>query len=148
MLRAMTTSLRVAVACGLLMTTAPALAESLASSASSAASESVGSVSTSIGESSDSSTGGKVAAGEYRVVATAPAGAERQRLRLQAVDDAKRTFELLLPTRAAVLKVGDALHVLDRPYGLAFAHEPAGAPFFVALAEAWRDELGLRPVQL
>ena len=148
MLRAMKTCLRLAAACGLLLAAVPGFADSLASSASSAASESVGSLSASIGQSSDSSTGNKVAAGEYRVVATAVADGERQRLRLQGVDDATRAFELLLPVQAAVLQVGDALHVLDRPYGLAFAHERAAAPFFVALADDWRDELGLRPVQL
>jgi len=127
----------------------PVTAESLASSASSAGSASVGSLSDSVGGSSNSSAGnGRVAAGAYRVVATAPAGDGRQRLQMLAVADAAVSFELLLPTAAAALAVGDLVDVQARPYGLAFARTAAGEPFFVALADDWRSELDLRPVAL
>jgi hypothetical protein len=151
MLRAMKT-LPVLVASllvlGLGLSAGPAGAESIASSASSAGSESVGSLSNSVGASSDSSTGGRVAAGAYRVVATAPAPDGRQRLTLQAEQDMRRSFELLLPLQAARLQVGDLVDVQDRPYGLAFARVVAGEPFFIALDDAWQGELGLRPVRL
>jgi hypothetical protein len=121
-------------------------AESIVSSASSAGSESVGSLSDSIGHSSDSATGGRADAGTYRVVALADAPDGRQRVRLAAVDDAARSFDLLLPRRAATLAPGESVEVEDRPYGLAFKHVRAPEPFFVALADDWRDDLSLRPV--
>lgn len=139
-----------ALAAGLCLWSAlPAVAESFASSASSAGSASVGSLSDSIGGSSDSSAGnGRVAAGGYRVVAAAMAADGRQRLQMQGVADGGAAFELLLPTAAAVLAVGDLVDVQARPYGLAFARATAAEPFFVALADDWRSELDLRPVAL
>lgn len=138
----------VVAAIGLCLSAGPVAAESIASSASSAGSESVGSLSNSVGASSDSSTGGKVAAGAYQVVASAPAADGRQRLTLQAVQDARRSFELLLPVQAAVVQAGDVIDVQERPYGLAFARAQAAEPFFIALADGWQGELGLRPVRL
>jgi hypothetical protein len=151
MLRAMKTAPTFAAlvaVIGLFLAAVPACAESIASSASSAGSESVGSLSDSVGASSDSSTGNRVAAGAYRVVAAAPAIDGRQRLTLQAVQDARRTFELRLPVQADLLQTGDLVEVQERPYGLAFARAQATEPFFIALADAWRGELGLRPVPL
>lgn len=131
----------------------PAHAESFASSASSAGSASVGSLSDSVSGSSDASSGKKTAqAGEYRVVAVATTG-DRQRVQLQGVADTQQAFTLELPLAAAVLAVGERIAVLDRPYGLAFARvaapaAPAGAPFFVALADGWRGEFDLTRVAL
>jgi hypothetical protein len=125
------------------------LADSLASSASSAGSASVGSLSDSITGSSDaSSRGGRVAAGEYRIVAIAALAGDRQRLQLQAVADAHRSFTLELPAAAATLVVGEHIEVQDRAYGLAFARAATREPFFVALADSWRGDLDLRRVTL
>ncbi len=144
----------VLVSTGLALCSAlPAAADSLASSASSAGSASIGSLSDSIGGSSDaSSKGGKVAAGEYRIVAIAALPGDRQRLQLQAVADARQAFTLDLPLATATLAVGEHIAVLDRAYGLAFARPAAAGtapqPFFVALADPWRGDLDLRRVAL
>ena len=151
MLRVMKTLPSRLLLAGLLALTAaaPALADSLASSASSAGSASFGSLSDSVNGSSDaSSRGGKVAAGEYRIVAIAALPGERQRLQLQAVADAQRAFTLDLPVAAAVLAVGEHIEVQDRAYGLAFARAATREPFFVALADTWRGDLDLRRVTL
>jgi hypothetical protein len=136
-----------------LCATLPAAAESFASSASSAGSVSVGSLSDSLTGSSDaSSRGGKVAAGEYRIVAIAALPGDRQRLQLQAVADARQAFTLDLPLAAATLTVGEPIAVLDRAYGLAFARAAAPGsapqPFFVALNDTWRGDLDLRRVEI
>ena len=155
MLRAMKFTLAPCLAAGLLAlcATLPAAAESFASSASSAGSASVGSLSDSVTGSSDaSSRGGKVAAGEYRIVAIAALPGDRQRLQLQAVADARQAFTLDLPLATATLAVGEHIAVLDRAYGLAFvrAAAPGSAPqpFFVALADTWRGDLDLRRVEI
>ena len=158
MLRAMKFTFAPCLSAGLLAlcVTLPAAAESFASSASSAGSASVGSLSDSITGSSDSSSkGGKVAAGEYRIVAIAALPGDRQRLQLQAVADARQAFTLDLPLATATLAVGEHIAVLDRAYGLAFARAvapgAAGAapqPFFVALADTWRGDLDLRRVEI
>lgn len=128
----------------------PAAAESFASSASSAGSASSGSVSDSIQGSSESSTrGGKVAAGEYRIVAIVPAAGERQRVELQSVQDGARRFALLLPVAAAPLVPGEVVAVHERPYGYAFARGPARETlFFVALADGWVQDQDLKAVTL
>ena len=162
MLRAMKFTFAPCLSAGLLAlcVTLPAAAESFASSASSAGSASVGSLSDSITGSSDaSSKGGKVAAGEYRIVAIAALPGDRQRLQLQAVADARQAFTLDLPLATATLAVGEHIAVLDRAYGLAFARAVARAvapgaavaapqPFFVALADTWRGDLDLRRVEI
>lgn len=151
MLRVMNTLPYRLLLAGLLALTAaaPSQADSMASSASSAGSASVGSLSDSVNGSSDaSSRGGKVAAGEYRIVAIAALPGERQRLQLQAVADAQRAFTLELPVAAAVLAVGERIEVQDRAYGLAFARADTREPFFVALADTWRGDLDLRRVTL
>lgn len=128
----------------------PAAAESFASSASSLGSASSASVSDSIEGSSESSTrGGKVAAGEYRIVAIAPAAGERQRVALQSVQDGTRRFALLLPVAAAALVPGELVAVHERPYGYAFARGPARETlFFVALADGWVQDHDLKAVTL
>lgn len=126
----------------------PAAAESFASSASSAGSASSASVSDSIDGSSDSSRGGKVAAGDYRIVAIAPAADARQRVELQSVQDAGRRFALVLPVAAAPLVVGELIAVQDRPFGYAFARGAARETFFVALADGWQHDLDLKAVTL
>jgi hypothetical protein len=128
--------------------TAAAAAESSASSASSAGSASSASVSDSIQGSSNSSTGGgKVAAGEYRVVAITAADAARQRVEL--VSEGGARFALLLPNAAAELRVGETVAVLERPYGYAFARGAAGGDtFFVALADGWVQDQSLKAITL
>lgn len=131
----------------------PSAAESFASSASSAGSASVGSLSDSIGGSSNASSGKKTAAaGEYRVLAVAPLAGGQQAIELQAVADADHRFTLTLPVAAVTLALGERVAVLERPYGLAFAHvrdvATAAEPFFVALADGWRHDLDLRRVTL
>lgn len=134
---------------------APCAADSVASSASSAGSASVGSLSDSITGSSDaSSRGGKVAGGQYLIVAIAALPGERQRLQLQAVapdrpgTQAGPAFALELPVAAAALAVGERIEVMDRPYGLAFARADSREAFFVALADTWRGDLDLKRVTL
>ena len=134
----------------------PALAESIASSASSAGSASVGSLSDSVTRSSKSSSGEtQVAAGDYRVIEVAER-ADRPgalQLKLQAVarpDDAGALW-LTLPRQALAartLAAGDLVHARQRPYGLEFAHAPAGEPFFLVLADDWHRELAPRRVTL
>ena len=132
--------------------TAPARADSLASSASSAASESVGSSSTSIQKSSNgSSNDRRVAQGDYRVVELAQA-TDRPgllQLKLKGLDDAQGEFVLLLPQQTAAqagVEAGQVVGVTERPYGLEFTL--AGAAFFLVLDDAWHRELQTRVVQL
>lgn len=134
----------------------PAQAESIASSASSAGSASVGSLSDSVTGSSKSSSGEtRVAAGDYRVIEVA----ERSdrpgtlQLKLQAVahPDDTGTLWLTLPRQALAqraLAAGDLVSARQRPYGLEFAHAPAGEPFFLVLADDWHRELAPRRVTL
>ena len=132
--------------------TAPARADSLASSASSAASESVGSSSTSIQKSSNgSSNDRRVAQGDYRVVELAQA-TDRPgllQLKLKSLDPTQGEFVLLLPQPTAAqagVEAGQVVSVRERPYGLEFAS--AGAAFFLVLDDAWQRELQTRVVQL
>jgi hypothetical protein len=131
-------------------------AESTSSAASSASSASVGSLSNSVqGSSNASSPAAKPTAGLYRIEAIAaldePGHAEsapaRMRLTLAHADG--RAFDLLLP-RATVelqrLARGEMLRVSAPPYGLAFAHADAPAPFFLALSDDWLREIDSRPV--
>ncbi len=134
----------------------PALAESIASSASSAGSASVGSLSDSITGSSRSSSGEtKVAAGDYRVIDVAERadrpGMLQLRLQATARDDEAGALWLTLPRQALAargLAAGDLVHARQRPYGLEFAHAPAGEAFFLVLADDWHRELAPRPVTL
>jgi len=119
------------------------------SSALDSGSRSVGSVSDSIQGSSNSSTGQRVAAGEYRVVEIAAddrPGLERLRLEGEG-----GRFTLLLPAAVrerAALRSGDRIAVSTPAYGLAFARAGAGEPFFLALDEGWRHEFQRRAVTL
>ena len=139
------------------LSAAPAAhAESFASSASSASSASIGSLSTSIGKSSDaSSKGGQVAAGEYRVVAVAALDGQpgMLRVRLRALDEKTswREFDLHLPEQAVPaggLGAGQAVTVGARDYGFAFARTGAAEAFFLVLEDGWFRELRNRPVAL
>lgn len=133
---------------------APAAAESFASSASSASSASVGSLSDSISGSSNSSRGGDkaVTAGDYRIVDVA-ALADRPgkvRLRLQGDEaglaDAGFTLELPQATfEREGLSAGQRLHVSERAYGLAFARaESPREAFFLVLEDPWVRDLHTR----
>ncbi|MGM9516142.1 hypothetical protein ACS5PK_17970 [Roseateles sp. DB2] len=120
------------------------------SSASGSASQSLGSVSDSIQGSSNSSTGRRVAAGEYRVVEIAAQEDRPDLERLQLEGEGGR-FTLLLPAAVrerAMLSRGDLIAVSRPAYGLAFARVGADQPFFLALDEGWRHEFQRRAVML
>lgn len=120
------------------------------SSTSGSASQSLGSVSDSIQGSSNSSTGRRVAAGEYRVVDVAAAQDRPGLERLQLEGEGGR-FTLLLPAAVRereALRSGDRIAVSTPAYGLAFTRAGAGQPFFLALDEAWRHEFQRRAVTL
>jgi hypothetical protein len=148
----------IALATALLLAPASGWAASSASSASSeASSASVGSVSTSFETSSNSSTGGgKVAAGEYRViqVAAAPTGG-MQRVTLRAQGDvptgAMREFVLVLPAvtaEKAGLAAGSAVTAREQAYGMQFAAGEPRQAFFLVLHDENLRELQMRPVTL
>ena len=151
----------VAAAIGLALSSAlPAAAESFASSASSASiTASVGSVSTSFGKSSDSSTKTTAAAdGDYQIVAIA-AAPERPgtlRLTLQALADgaADSEFFLYLPqavAERAQLAEGGTVTARSRPYGTEFTQRSGtqvNTAFFLVLADETHRELQARAVQL
>jgi hypothetical protein len=130
-------------------------AESFASSASSAGSASVGSLSDSVKGSSNSSTGGnKTAEGAYRVDAVALVDGQPDQLRLTLKPLAPQaghadTVQVDLPRRALgdqALAAGDRVQVTQRTWGLEFARAENREPFFLALADAWRDGMAARPV--
>jgi hypothetical protein len=133
-------------------------AESLVSSASSAGSASVGSLSQSVTNSSNSSSGEKkVADGPYKVIEVAAAPGRPELLRVQMRRElqegaaAASTLWLELPPQALAarpLRAGDVVNVLNRPYGLRFAHAATREAFFLALADDWRGELDIRAVTL
>lgn len=129
----------------------PARADSSSvSSTSASASQSLGSVSDSIQGSSNSSTGHRVAAGEYRIVEIAALGDRPGLERLQLEGEGGR-FALLLPAAVRereALRSGDRIAVSTPAYGLAFARAGAREPFFLALDEAWRHEFQRRAVSL
>lgn len=128
-------------------------ADSFTSSASSASSESIGSVSTSFGKSSDSSSGEKkVADGNYRVIQTAaaPERPGQLQLTLRAVAGADE-FVLFVPQQTAArngIDTGATISVKQRPYGVEFGRADTGRAFFLALADDWFNELASNPVQL
>jgi hypothetical protein len=136
----------------------PAWAASSASSASSeASSASVGSVSTSFESSSNSSTGGgKVAAGEYRVIQVAggpAAGMQRVTLRAEGElpTGAMREFVLVLPTvtaEKAQLAAGRAITAREQSYGMQFAAGEPRQAFFLVLHDDRLRELRMQPVSL
>lgn len=120
------------------------------SSTSASASQSLGSVSDSIQGSSNSSTGRRVAAGEYRVVEIAALEDRPGLERIQMEGEGGR-FTLLLPAAVrerAALRSGDRIAVSTPAYGLAFARAGAEEPFFLALDEGWRHEFQRRAVTL
>jgi hypothetical protein len=131
-----------------------AQAESSAISASSTTSLAAGSLSDSVKGSSTSSSGNttKTAAqGTYRVVQVQPTPGREGlvRLQLRPVDapQAAGEFTLDLPHTVAGeqgLAAADLLQVREQPYGLAFARAGQAQPFFLALADEWRDALAPR----
>lgn len=130
-------------------------ASTAASSASSAGSASSGSVSDSIGASSNSSGGDdRVAAGQYRVIdiAQAPARNDTTRMTLRAVaGGAAREFYLDVPNRALAARrvaAGEMVQVREREYGYEFAHADTNKAFFLALQDDWYRELGSRKVAI
>ena len=130
-------------------------ASTAASSASSAGSASSGSVSDSIGASSNSSGGDdRVAAGQYRVIdiAQAPAKADTTRMTLRmAAGAATREFTLDVPNRALAerrVNAGDMVQVNERVYGYEFAHADTSKAFFLALQDTWYRELGSQKVAI
>jgi hypothetical protein len=143
-----------------LATSAPSLADVLASSASSAGSASVGSLSNSLtGSSNSSSPKAAVAEGDYRVVEVAEV-AERPgilRLQLQATlpHSGAGPIWLTLPQQALAqraLAAGDIVSARHRPYGVEFAHAAKAATereaFFLVLADDWLGELAPRALEL
>jgi hypothetical protein len=142
----------------LLATLAPtAHAESFASSASSASSASVGSLSDSVGGSSDSSkrTAAQVQDGDYRIVEVGdvPERAQVLRLKLQATtrEGEGSAFWLDLPRETyarEALAPGDVVSAKARPYGLEFARADTRTAFFLVLADDWMRELDPHAVKL
>lgn len=148
-------AVRLCLAAALLgaVVTAPARAESFASSASSAGSASLGSSSDSVqGSSNSSSRPAQVAQGEYRIVQIAEAGdpAGRLRVSLQAMDGrSAQDFALLLPPAAAQagqLAVGGVVSATDRPYGTELRSAATQAAFFLVVADDWHAELQTRAI--
>ncbi|GAB1435813.1 hypothetical protein MASR2M32_20570 [Sphaerotilus sulfidivorans] len=136
----------------------PVLAASTAaSSALDSASSAVGSLSTSIGQSSRSSSGGDLAAGDWRVTdvaALAPDAAEPGRallaLTLQA-EPGGAELVLKLPRVLAerqALDTGVLLNVRRQGWGFELARAGAAEPFFLVLDDMRHRELGSRPVTL
>ncbi len=134
---------------------APAGAESFASSASSAGSASSASASDSLGDSSRGSSPDRQAInGDYRVIDVAELGAGVLRLTLQATQNEGHQFTLKLPREALGrrgIAVGDMVNARNRPYGLEFARlndERTREAFFLVLADDWQKELEPRAVTL
>lgn len=130
-------------------------ASSAASSASDSVTTSSGSISASVNQSSRSSSGDKVAQGDYRILAM-DAVADRPgmlRLQLQAVADATPAgaLDLTLPeaaVRGAYLRNGLLVVVTPTDFGLQFANPLTGEPFFLALDDAWANDLKNTAVRL
>jgi hypothetical protein len=142
--------------------TAPALAASSASSAvSDSLTTSVGSVSNSLGRSSDSSKGGEktAAVGDYKIVevtaAKRPAmdGADTVRLTLHAVAATAPDDELFLYVPRATLNqaqlaAGQVVTATPRPYGTEFSLATTGQAFFLVLQDEWYRDLRTQAVTL
>lgn len=131
-------------------------AESLAQSASSAGSSASSAGSASLRESSDSSSGNKVADGDYRVIEVAERaerpGTLRLTLRATEAQGGRHAEWLLDLPRQALgerrLVVGDLVNARQRAYGIEFAHAAAAGrgrePFFLVLADDWYREIDPR----
>lgn len=168
-------TVRVSVLLLCLASVAQARADSSTSSAASTASQSVGSLSNSVGTSSKSSTGAVAAAnGNYRVIdvvalhdrpgmvrVSMQANAEStgQTVPATALNDKALDLWLDLPQAAwanSGLTQGDWVNVRHRAHGLVFARaaatpQVAAVPdsvFFLALRDAWRNDLDARAVTL
>jgi hypothetical protein len=168
-------TIRVSVLLLCLTSVAQVHADSSTSSAASTASQSVGSLSNSVGTSSKSSTGDKTAAnGNYRVIDVvalqdrpgmvrvsmqANAEATGHTVPVTALNDKALDLWLDLPQAAwanSGLTQGDWVNVRNREHGLVFARaaatpQAAAVPdsvFFLALRDAWRNDLDPRAVTL
>lgn len=134
---------------------APARADSM--SASSASSDSVSAsmagLSDSLTDSSASSSPGQHRAeGDYRVidVAEVPDRPGLLRLHLQPLPETREgTVDLTLPRAAAAaghVDKGSVVTALARPYGIEFATGATHEAFFLALDDAWMQEMRSNPV--
>lgn len=151
----LTTSLATAALLLGTMAVLPALASSTAtSSASDSITASVGSISDSVqGSSNSSSRATGVAEGDYRVIEVA-AAEDRPgmvQMRLQPMDNAAADagFVLRLPQHAfdaSGLAPAHTVTVRQRPYGVEFANGQTHQAFFLALHDAWYQELRNNPV--
>jgi hypothetical protein len=130
-------------------------ASSAASSASDSVTTSMGSLSASVNQSSRSSSGDKVAQGDYTIIemASAPGLPGMVALRLQAVADSSEAgaLTLTLPQAAvtgAYLRTGLVVTAQDRPYGTEFSSALTRQAFFLALNDAWTQDLKTSVVTL
>lgn len=132
---------------------APALAGTSTSSlVSDSLSTSVGQSSDSISTSSRASSGQppRVAAGDYQVIEVAEVAARpgRVALRLQGTGE---DFTLEVPAATLAknpVAVGDTLTASERPYGVEFAVAKTKNVFFLVLDDATHREIATRPVTL
>ena len=135
----------------------PALASSTAtSSASDSIAASVGSLSDSVqGSSNSSSRATGVAEGEYRLIEVAAAENRpgQVQMHLQPVGNtaADAGITLRLPQQAfdaSGLAPEHTVTVRQRAYGVEFANSQTQQAFFLALNDAWLQELRNNPVSL
>jgi len=141
-------SLRLATLALAAAAAAPSFAESsVASSASDSLSVSSAKISDSISNSSQSSSqkDARNAQGDYKVIDVAEVAGKPGlvQLRLHAVG-ADDEFLLTLPRQAAAnghVAKDAVVTAMQRPYGIEFAAGDEHAAFFLALNDAWADEL-------
>lgn len=107
----------------------------------------VGSISTSVGASSKSSTDViKTVEGDYKVtdVAEVTDHPEKMRVALQAAGNDREGIYLYLSSKdfaEAQLSPGKVVTALKRPYGVAFAHVNTTKAFVVVLNDTWLKDL-------
>lgn len=111
------------------------------------------SITNSLKQSSDSSSGKPVAQGDYRVTHMAQVAPELQEVRLLAVPGTGARGELVLhmPERAVQqgdLDVGRIVSARERPYGVELARADTHTPFFLLLDDPWYRELQAVVVRL
>jgi hypothetical protein len=151
---------RTCLACTVLLLCAAGLPAWAASSASSAVSDSVSAVSdsasNSLKKSSNSSSGTHdVADGDYRIVDVALAedrpGAVRLTLQALATPGIEGEIQLVVPRQTladAGLGAGRIVTAQQRSYGVEFAVAETRQAFFLALSDAWVNDLPARAVSL
>jgi hypothetical protein len=94
-----------------------------------------------------------LAAGDYKIVAVAPARPGAVRLKLQPMTHAGDgdALQLVVPQAAADqsrLATGQTVTVRLRPYGFEFTQGGGGQPFLLVLEDAWYRELQTQVVKL